>query len=183
MGILLLPRYFKLSACLWKVRYSSIGRPGSFTFSFLRGVYLDERYQKLARRGNEVMTVVMPLAAHLAWVIQERKLGTLTRRMRSATLENPSAPGPSAGSIPSLIEGDYTKLDRRSSALNSEAFWNYRYDFNTIVFSSSKSLRCRWRSSDEVKLILRLFGGWHFWCHGEGRQTATKSLGVMLREK
>ena len=38
---------------------------------------------------------------------QENKQCTLTRRVRRARLENPSAPGPSAGRTPSLMVGDY----------------------------------------------------------------------------
>lgn len=73
---------------------------------------MDERYQKLARSGKEVSTAMRPVAIHPAWVIHERKLGTLMRKARSATFENPSAPGPSAGRMPSLIDGDYGDEDK-----------------------------------------------------------------------
>jgi len=83
-----------------------MGRPGSLTFSFFRGVRHEEKYQKLVRSGKKDKNAVRPVSSQLRLSDQESKQGTLIKMARRPKLENPSAPGPSAGRTPSLIEGD-----------------------------------------------------------------------------
>jgi hypothetical protein len=66
----------------------------------------EERYQKLARSGKKVTVALRMANGKVRLSIQENKAGTLIKSVRRARLENSSAPGPSAGRTPSLIEGD-----------------------------------------------------------------------------
>lgn len=74
---------------------------------FFRGVSVDEKYQNPARRGNDVRTATRAVVTHPFPELHLYRVGTPMRRARRARLENPSAPGPSAGRTPSFIEGDY----------------------------------------------------------------------------
>jgi hypothetical protein len=83
-----------------------MGRLGSLAFSFLRGVKREDKYQKVARIGKNVIMVVRLVLDHVSLSTKESEQGTLIRSATRARLENRSAPGPSAGSTPSLIDGD-----------------------------------------------------------------------------
>lgn len=80
--------------------------PGSLTFSFLRGERLEERYQKVARRGKNRSIKSKAVIIHPPLMVQEIRHGTVARRVTRPRLEKWSPEGPSAGSGPVLIEGD-----------------------------------------------------------------------------
>jgi len=82
-----------------------MGRFGRVTLRFRRGVRMEEKYQKLTRSGGAVRRVSRRVMSQPRCKKRERRGGVL-RRVKRARFENPSAPGPSAGRTPSLMEGD-----------------------------------------------------------------------------
>ena len=129
---------------------------------------MDDRYQNPARSGNDVTTAMRAVATHPPFNNHERRIGTLMSRRKRAALENPSAPGPSAGRTPSLIEGDFTPanvLDQSLQLRFGAGDWTCRNYLHATVFVGLNGLWHRLWSGNEINFILRCFQpvnfGWH----------------------
>ncbi len=75
------------------------------TFSFLRGLNEDARYQKLIRMGTVVKMPKKMLVFNPPPIFQEKYVGTPAAREMRTRLEKLSLPAPSAGRGAFLMEG------------------------------------------------------------------------------